>query len=136
MTSTKENKEIESAPHTEGHGSAQPARVIYENMSIEELIEIRDMISEIIEKKAGKLIIQLEYNQYKGTGKAWAAEIDENGKIIKFLDAIASERNRYKGWKKYELREGKKYRLNDEGSKSHDYRRDVIVINGKLEEIE
>jgi len=104
-------------------------------MATDELLRMQEEISAELKKRNGKITVTLEYNRYKGTGKAWVAEIDQYGKIVAFLDVIGSQKNGYQGEKTYELCEGKKYRINEVGSKSYDTRYDAIVVNGKIKRI-
>lgn len=80
-------------------------------------------------------LVELSYNAYKGTGKAWIAEIDPGTrKILGFLDAESSEKSGYKGTKRFlvPLIEGKCYKTREEGTKSCDTDRIYLVEDGKL----
>jgi hypothetical protein len=78
--------------------------------------------------------IWLSYSQYKGSGKAWIANVNEDGKVLSFLDADVVEKDGYRGRKlfKVPLVEGNRYKLNESGSKSSDDKWFMIVKNGKL----
>jgi hypothetical protein len=92
-------------------------------------------MNNVIESTATELVT-LSYNAYKGTGKAWIAEIDpRTRKIIAFLDAESHEKiGTYKGEKRFlvPLVEGKCYKTREEGSKSCDTDRIYLVKNGEL----
>lgn len=85
-----------------------------------------------VKKEESYAEYNLSYNNYKGTGKAWIQRI-EDGKRTTFVDAHRSDRDGYKGSKVYRLKPGR-YLVNDEGTKSYDDRREIVVHDdGKIE---
>lgn len=107
-------------------------------LSIEELKSLFKEIQNELESRQEKKskIIELSYNQYKGSGKCWIARVDsETKKIIKFLDAESKQpRDNYSGIKTFSvpLIEGVVYLFNESGSKSSDSRCYKKIINGEL----
>jgi len=110
----------------------------YTNMKTEELIAMKTAIEEELKKRNGKVVIKLNFNQYKGTGKCWVAIIDPATKEkLGFVNAISvNKTSTYKGEKVFELEEGKTYMTNEAGSKSSDDRKIVVVSEGKIKEVQ
>jgi hypothetical protein len=109
----------------------------FSNYSVSELLELKTLIDAQIQAKQEKKTQYwtLDYNQYKGTGKAWIAEVDEQTKkIIAFLDPENNEKDGYKGTKHYNipLIEGKVYKMVEAGSKSRNTEYYKKVVNGEL----
>jgi len=71
--------------------------------------------------------IVITSNSYKGSGRCWIANIDDNKKIQSFVKEDSNIKDGYRNEKSYDLPSGK-YLINQEGSKSHDDR-EYIVIN-------
>jgi hypothetical protein len=80
--------------------------------------------------------IEVEFNQYKGSGKHWVAEVDGNNKIIGFVKEKRTEYDgkQYKGWKIYELKDGR-YMINEAYTGGYDLRQIVKVENGEMKKI-
>jgi hypothetical protein len=75
--------------------------------------------------------VDLHYNPYKGTGKAWIQRI-EDGKRTSFVDPYNVMKDGYKGTKTYRLKTGT-YLFNESGSKSRDSRSVFAVSqSGKI----
>lgn len=109
----------------------------FSNLSVVELLDIKAQIEQFISEKSQKTTeyIALDYNTYKGTGKAWIAAVDERTKkVIHFLDCDNNEKSGYKGTKHFyvALTEGTVYCFNSEGSKSSDSKQYKKVVNGAL----
>lgn len=104
------------------------------NMKTEELLALQEAIQKELNNRSGKVIVELGYHKYKGTGKCWVAEIDPaTKKKLGFVDAVGHEYiDKYRGVKTFELQEGKTYELCETGTKSNDSRRIVTVIGGEL----
>ncbi|KHO63250.1 hypothetical protein THYS13_13710 [Thermoanaerobacter sp. YS13] len=79
--------------------------------------------------------IEVYFNEYKGSGKHWVAEIDRNNQIIKFLKPkrIEYDKSQYKGIKIYDLENGKRYMINEAHTGSYDLRQIVSILNDKLD---
>ena len=107
-------------------------------MKTEELIAMKTAIEEELKKKSGKVVIKLNFNQYKGSGKCWVAIIDPATKEkLGFVNAISVNKTRnYSGEKVFELEEGKTYMTNEAGTKSSDERKIIIVSEGIIKEVQ
>jgi hypothetical protein len=101
----------------------------------EELLQLQREISEELSLRSGTIKIMLSQNPYKGTGKCWVAEIDENGKTLNFLTPVGRQKDGYKATKIFELQEGKRYRINDMGSKTYDERYDCVISDGQIRKV-
>lgn len=99
---------------------------------------IADATAELQSRSADQFeIIELTYNQYKGSGKAWIAEVDpQTKKLDHFLDAESNIKDGYKGTKTFKVPmiEGKMYWICEEGTKSYDSKYFRVVRDGKLEQ--
>lgn len=107
-----------------------------ENLTLAELEALRDEIdAHIAQKKPSKLIVELDYNKYKGSGKCWIAKVDPDTKKIQgFLDAESVQpRDNYSGKKTFVLFDGY-YLFCQSGSKSTDSRNYYRIKNGIKEE--
>lgn len=88
-----------------------------------------------------KVTLALDWNAYKGSGKAWLAEVtlSVGGRVTNrnFVNPVATERNGYKGVKEYELESdtGKIYESCECGTKKNDYRKLIKVENGEIVKI-
>jgi len=103
-------------------------------MSKEELEALLyEVQEELARRQSNKVRIELYYNRYKGSGKCWVARVNDNKKIIGFVEPETVERDGYKGSKLFLLGDGK-YLICQEGSKSRDYRKYIVVKNGKKED--
>ena len=110
----------------------------YTNMKTEELIAMKTAIEEELKKRSGKVVIKLNFNQYKGSGKCWVAIIDPTTKEkLGFVNAISVNKTaNYAGEKVFELEEGKTYMTNEADTKSSDKRKIIIVSEGKIKEVQ
>jgi len=109
-----------------------------EKLNKKNLEELKNFINELLIKTNNDyVLIELEYNQFKGSGKSWIAVCDpETRKIEYFLDVESFiKKDKYKGTKvfKVPLIEGNLYLFNSTGSKSQDDREYYIVKENKLE---
>jgi len=100
-----------------------------------ELLELQKEIEEELKRRNGKATITLYYNKYKGTGKCWVAEIDQYGKILKFVNPIGGKKDWNRGERTFELQEGKRYRLHSVGTKTVDTKQYVTVEKGEIKNI-
>ena len=109
-----------------------------QEQTTEQLREFLAQVQAELANRNGKKaeIVELSYNQYKGSGKCWIARIDSaTKKILSFLDADSKQpRDNYSGTKTFSvpLVEGQCYLLCDSGSKRSDDRRYRKVENGSL----
>ena len=65
-------------------------------LGLVELIEIKEVVDCLVDslKEQTEVIIKLEYNYYKGSGKCWIARVDsKTKKILSFVDAESNERD-------------------------------------------
>lgn len=96
-----------------------------------ELELFKDDIDRLIKNKSGVVQIELPYNQYKGSGKCWIAEVDKNTKkILRFLNAESVIKDGHKGTKIFVVKDGYYY-LCYEGSSSYDKREYIKISNGE-----
>ena len=102
-------------------------------MTVAELNGVEVLIKDLKTKKAGTVIIELDYNSYKGSGKAWVAKVDaQTKKVLTFVDAETNITDgTYKGTKVFKLQEGEHYLLNSVGSKSSDTKDYVVIQDGE-----
>lgn len=110
------------------------------NLTNQELEDLQKVIKEKLESHSKKEVVELYYNNYKGTGKCWVAIVDpETKKIQSFLETESKQpRDNYSGVKTFSvpLVEGQVYLFNDTGSKSKDDRRYYQVKDNKLVKID
>lgn len=86
----------------------------------------------LAERNSGQLILELEYNRYKGSGKCWIAIVDETTKkILNFLKPESVQRDGYKGTKVFEVEDGY-YLVCQAGSKSYDDKKYIRVFGGEI----
>ncbi|MBT9165227.1 MAG: hypothetical protein DDT22_00913 [candidate division WS2 bacterium] len=105
------------------------------NLTTEELQKLLAAIQEEIASRNGKRTkIHLAYHNYKGSGKCWVARVDEDKKILSFVDAHAVVRNgNHKGEKVFYLADGL-YLTCEVGSKTQDDRRYIRVQDSTITE--
>lgn len=104
-------------------------------MTREELVTLRAQIDDLLaDMQENKLLVELAYHGYKGTGKCWAAKVDpQTKKILGFVDAESVVKDgKYTGYKTFYLADGH-YLLCETGTKSQDSRRYVKVTDGETE---
>ncbi len=100
-----------------------------ENLTLEELVELKSKIDDEIARRDTKVTVTITANPFKGSGKAWIAEIDPNTKKkIQFLNPVHVEKDGYVLHKTYELLPGKYYEINEKLSRSYD-RREVVRVD-------
>lgn len=98
------------------------------------LMELAESITDIIKENSVTVEINLHYDQFKGSGKCYAARIDPvSRKILDYVepDRIISQ-GKYKGEHIYYLLDGY-YLLNETGNKAQDYRKYIKVAGGDIE---
>ncbi len=118
-----------------GFLSNEPAYKYIEKIKsmCEEEIDNKEMDNKMKEQK--EIIVDLEYNQFKGSGKCWIAMVDSNTKkILSFVNAESVQKNgNTKGFKTFKVCDG--YYLSCEtGTKSYDRREYFRVKDGKIQE--
>ena len=105
-------------------------------MTREELLTLKAEIESLLaaSSQGNKVLVELSYHQYKGTGKCWAAQVaPDTKKILGFVDAESNIRDgKYEGKKTFYLVDGY-YLLCETGSKSQDKRRYVQVVDGEMQ---
>jgi len=104
-------------------------------LDLGELMEIKEVVDSLVDslKEQEEIVVKLEYNQYKGSGKCWVARVDSTTKkILSFVDVESNERNgNTKGFKTFILKDG--YYLSSEtGTKSTDFREYFRVKDGQI----
>lgn len=102
---------------------------------IEKLIELQENLEKIIASKStnnNPYELCLGYNQSKGSGKCWVANVNKGTKkILSFVEAESVvKEDTYKGYKVYLLKDGH-YLSCEEGTRSSDKRVYFSIINGK-----
>lgn len=104
-------------------------------LSLEELIVIKEivdsLVDSLIEHKA--IVIELEFNQFKGSGKCWVAKVDaKTKKVLSFIDAESNQRiGNTKGYKTFVLKDGR-YLSCETGTKSYDKKECFRVKDGQV----
>lgn len=104
-------------------------------LDLDELIEIKEVVDGMIDsiKEQKQIVIELEYNQFKGSGKCWIARVDSKTKrTLSFVDVESNQRDgNTKGFKTFILKDG--YYLSCEtGTKSYDNREYFKVKDGQV----
>ena len=102
---------------------------------LDELVEIKELVDGIIDSinEQKEIVIELEYNQFKGSGKCWIAMVDsKTKKILSFVDVESNQKDgNTKGFKTFILKDG--YYLSCEtGTKSYDNREYFRVKDGQI----
>lgn len=102
---------------------------------LDELVEIKELVDDIIDSanEQKEIVIELEYNQFKGSGKCWIARVDsKTKKILSFVDVESNQKDgNTKGFKTFILKDGH-YLSCETGTKSYDNREYFIVKDGQI----
>lgn len=107
---------------------------VLNTLTHEEKLNLKLALDEqlLAESNTGRLILELEYNRYKGTGKCWVAIVDETTKkIVDFLKPASHNKDGYKGTKVFEVEDGY-YLVCQAGSKSYDDKKYIRVFGGEI----
>lgn len=107
------------------------------SMTTEELRQLIQDAQTELSFRSVKVILELEYNRYKGSGKCWVAIVDpDTKKRLGFVnDESTNRRDNYSGKKIFCLTEGPMYEICTSGSKSTDNRYFARVIDGQIERV-
>lgn len=103
-------------------------------LEIDDLFKVKDELIKVINSKrtSSKYKLELAYNQYRGSGKCWVANVDtDTKKILNFINCESNvKEEQYKGYKVFLLEDG--YYLSCEtGTKSNDKRAYFEIKNGE-----
>lgn len=108
-----------------------------DNLSLMELLQLKDAIEDRIlsltKANEDPLMLELSYDLYKGSGKAWIAEVDEKTKkILGFLDAESNvKEDTYRGYKVFLIHKDGYYLSNEKGTGTQDKRTYFRVVNNQ-----
>ena len=99
------------------------------------LMELADEINLLIRDAGDNVEIDLDYDQFKGSGKCFVAKVDKNTK--KMLKDIKEESivstSKYRGRKHFILPDGY-YLTCETGTKAQDNRKYLKIIDGVISE--
>lgn len=102
---------------------------------LDELVEIKELVDSIIDSinEQKEIVVELEYNQFKGSGKCWIARVDsKTKKILSFVDVESNQKDgNTKGFKTFILKDGH-YLSCETGTKSYDNREYFRVKDGQI----